>query len=236
MEAFRDNRSLPRSHIIDLLNNQWKKVLVDKWKAEVIFNQRVLFGLAKEFHNLRYYDADLWQLIITTAIQKKKINNTHYFAAIHGSMSQMNEDPDSGFKGKLTAQLEELVKKHYTEDRKWRYSLENSDWRSLQEVIDRREDCKKENTFITKADTDTEIVEQARLAEKKMKRLKMAKYSADLFDEIIEEMMRDKKTLMEMLAELDCDEEEIYASQTRIAKKQQSKNIEKNKKFVPQYK
>lgn len=90
--------------------------------------------------------------------------------------------------------------------------MENKEWRSLQDLIDRREDCKKEDTFITKADTDTEIVEQARLAEKKMKRLKMAKYSADLFDEIIEEMMRDKKTLMEMLAELDCDEEEIYAS------------------------
>jgi hypothetical protein len=34
----------------------------------------------------------------------------------------------------------------------------------------------------------------------------MAKYSADLFDEIIEEMMREKKTIMEMMAELDVDE------------------------------
>jgi hypothetical protein len=34
----------------------------------------------------------------------------------------------------------------------------------------------------------------------------MAKYSTDLFDEIIEEMMRDKKTIMEMMAELDVDE------------------------------
>jgi len=32
-------------------------------------------------------------------------------------------------------------------------------------------------------------------------------------------MMRDKKTIMEMLAELDCDEEQVYASQTRLAKK-----------------
>jgi len=34
----------------------------------------------------------------------------------------------------------------------------------------------------------------------------MAKYSIDLFDEIIEEMMRDKKTIMEMMAELDVDD------------------------------
>ena len=34
----------------------------------------------------------------------------------------------------------------------------------------------------------------------------MAKYSIELFDEIIEEMMREKKTIMEMMAELDVDE------------------------------
>lgn len=51
------------------------------------------------------------------------------------------------------------------------------------------------------------ILQVAKEAEKRLKRLKMAKYSADLFDEIIEEMMREKKTIMEMLAELDCEEE-----------------------------
>jgi len=35
----------------------------------------------------------------------------------------------------------------------------------------------------------------------------MAKYSQDLFDEIIGEMMREKKTILEMMAELDADEE-----------------------------
>lgn len=71
-----------------------------------------------------------------------------------------------------------------------------------------------------KADVDEKLIQQAREAEKKLKRLKMAKYSNDLFDEIIEEMMREKKTIMEMMAELDCDDSAIYASQTRIAKKQ----------------
>jgi hypothetical protein len=33
-----------------------------------------------------------------------------------------------------------------------------------------------------------------------------------LFDEIIEEMMREKKTILEMLAELDADEEQVYAA------------------------
>jgi c-di-AMP phosphodiesterase-like protein len=58
-----------------------------------------------------------------------------------------------------------------------------------------------------RADIDNSILELAKDAERKLKRLKMAKFSIDLFDEIISEMMRDKKTIMEMLAELDCDEE-----------------------------
>ncbi len=78
-----------------------------------------------------------------------------------------------------------------------------------------------------RADIDTSVIEQARQAEKKLKRLKMAKFSQDLFDEIIEEMMREKKTILEMLAELDADEEQVYAAQTRIAKRQQAKNIGK---------
>ena len=54
----------------------------------------------------------------------------------------------------------------------------------------------------------------------------MAKYSHELFDEIIEEMMRDKKTILEMMAELDAQEAEIYAAQTRIARIQQKVVIE----------
>ena len=58
----------------------------------------------------------------------------------------------------------------------------------------------------------------------------MAKYSIELLDEIIAEMMREKKTVMEMMAELDVDDTAVYASQTRIAKKTQRKNIEEQLK------
>jgi hypothetical protein len=74
-------------------------------------------------------------------------------------------------------------------------------------LIDRRDDFKIDEQVMKRAEIDTRVIEQAKLAEKKLKRLKMAKFSKDLFDEIIEEMMRDKKTIMEMLAELDADED-----------------------------
>ena len=86
----------------------------------------------------------------------------------------------------------------------------------------KREDSDLSKFVITRAEVDQKIIEQAKEAERKLKRLKMAKYSHDLFDEIIGEMMREKKTLMEMMAELDVDETAIYSSQTRIAKRKQA--------------
>jgi hypothetical protein len=91
----------------------------------------VLFGLAEEFHFLKYYDEELWTKLIDSAIQKRKINNTHYFKAIHASISDINEDPSSGLQGKFTGKIDELVKKHYSADRKWRYDLEKRDFKSL---------------------------------------------------------------------------------------------------------
>ena len=45
-----------------------------------------------------------------------------------------------------------------------------------------------------------------------MKRLRMAKYSIELFDEIVLEMMKSKRTIMEIMAELDVDVEKITES------------------------
>lgn len=38
----------------------------------------------------------------------------------------------------------------------------------------------------------------------------MAKYSTELFDEIVKEMMNEKKTIMEMMAELDVEDDAIF--------------------------
>lgn len=206
MVAFRDNRQLERKHMTNLIDTQFKKVLLDRWQSEVVYNQRVLFGLCAELHFLGYYDEEIWNKIVDTSIQKIKINNTHYWSTIYETLCQMNDDENCPFHKKLGQKIEELVKKHFTEDRKWRYDLEKRGMRSLQELIDKRDESKITDHIIKRSEVDAKIIEQAREAEKRLKRLKMAKYSTDLFDEIIEEMMRDKKTIMEMMAELDVDE------------------------------
>lgn len=90
--------------------------------------------------------------------------------------------------------------------------------------MERREETQYGNQTQTKPDTDESVLEVAREAERKLKRLKMAKYSTELFDEIVKEMMNEKKTIMEMMAELDVEDEAIFSAQTRLAKFIQAKN------------
>ena len=90
MIHFRDSRQLERQYFRDLLDNHYKKVLVEKGKREVVYNQRVLFGLVEEFHNLEYYDLELWTMLVDSIIAKKKINNTHYWATIYETLRQFD--------------------------------------------------------------------------------------------------------------------------------------------------
>ena len=59
-----------------------------------------------------------------------------------------------------------------------------------------------------------------------MKRVRMAKYSPDLFDELVMEMMREKRTMMEMMAELDVEDEKIVESQQRIANRRLKEGLQ----------
>ena len=99
--------------------------------------------------------------------------------------------------------------------------------RTFDELVARREDARIEDHIVTKSEIDEQTIIAAREAERRLKRFKMAKYSHDLFDEIVEEMIREKKTVLEMMAELDAQEAEVYASQTRIAKRHQTAAIQK---------
>ena len=122
--------------------------------------------------------------------------------------------------------IEKFLEKHYTTNRRWKYCDKRLADRPIHEIVARREEAKIEDYAQNKDQSDERFMLKAREAEKKLKRLKMAKYSVELFDEIIQEMMKDKKTIMEMMAELDVDENTVFAAQTRLATKAQKKAIE----------
>lgn len=82
--------------------------------------------------------------------------------------------------------------------------------RTWDELVARREEAQLGDYLIKKADIDQKVLEQAKAVEKRLKRLRMAKLSKDLFDEILDEMIKEKRSLMEMMAELDVDDQAIY--------------------------
>ena len=90
--------------------------------------------------------------------------------------------------------------------------MDEARWKTLEELIERREESKLDDVIIRMKDVDDSVVQKAKAIETKMKRLRIAKYSQDLFDEIVDEMLKEKRSLMEMMAELDVDENDIYDS------------------------
>lgn len=229
LEAFSENRQLPRSHFKELLDTQLKeKVILKFWEKEVRFNQRTLFDLMKQLDAIQWYDKEVWTLISSTGVGKKKINNIYDFEALHTALHKLNTSSVLAphLNGAFDSDIKYLLEKHYTADRKWKYDAQARRMRPLAEVIARREEAMPDQHVMRKDDFDEATHMRAREAERKLKRLKMAKYSKELFDEIIEEMMKEKKTILEMMAELDAQESEIYKSQQRIAKKRQEKMIE----------
>ena len=74
------------------MDSHYKQVILTKWSAEVVFNQRTLFDLAKELDYIGWYDEEVWNLIVDTAIHKKHVNNTHDFHTILSIMTRMNKN------------------------------------------------------------------------------------------------------------------------------------------------
>ena len=145
-------------------------------------------------------------MIVQSVVTKKQVNNIYDFMEFHETIHQINTGEKNPLRGNYTADIETYLKKHYTEDRVWKYNAETRELRPVQELIDQRERAVITNYRQDKAAVDEQIIIRAREVEKRMKRLKMAKYSEELFDEIIEEMTKEKRVVMEMMAELDVDE------------------------------
>ena len=214
------NRTLPREHFRQKLDEVHKPVLLAKWKDEATYHQRLLYKMCRDMHTLQYYDEEIWNLLVKDIETKLRINNLEFFKTFYETLSEINKDTKNPFFKKLDAPLKKLTEKHYTKDRQWRYSLEDGGhMRTWNELVARREDAKLSDYTIKKSPIDQKVLEQAKQVEKKIKRLRMAKLSKDLFDEIVEEMLKEKRSLMEMMAELDVDDQAIFDAQESIAKR-----------------
>lgn len=129
-------------------------MLMDNWKAELDYNQRVLYDLFTEFEHLEYWDKDLWLKCFDTVLHKKRLNNLTFFAFFHKTMLKMNDEPSSPLFKQLDDHIAKLKKQHYTQNREWRYNFAEAQIRPLQELIDRREESKIDDIKISKGGVD----------------------------------------------------------------------------------
>ena len=170
----------------------------------------------KELEELNWVDEEVYQLCFDTLGNKKRIQNMTFFDFFLNLMRRQNEDPKGPFFKKLDQNIQMMKDKHMNVNREWRYDFALGRMRTYQELIDRREDSKIDDTIISRGGLDQTMIQRAVEAERKMKKLRMAKYSTELFDEIVIDMMKEKRTMMEMMAELDVDDEKITEAQQRI--------------------
>jgi hypothetical protein len=148
-DAFSLNRTLPRDYFKQKLTEVHKPILKKQWKEEATYHQRMLYTFCKRFHELGYYDEELWALIAKDVEHKLRINNTYFFVEFYETFTEINKDPKNPFYQKLDSVLKKLTDKHYTRDRQWRYSLEDGGrWREWKELVARRDDCKFTDSYI----------------------------------------------------------------------------------------
>ena len=73
--------------------------------------------MVKEFHDLEYYDEEIWNLLATDVSQKKEINNIYFYDYFYRIFNELNKDPSKPFFKKFDKVIEKLSTKHYTVDR-----------------------------------------------------------------------------------------------------------------------
>ncbi|CDW79677.1 UNKNOWN [Stylonychia lemnae] len=223
LDGFNMGLSTEPEYMIEKMNSQYKAQILKLWDSEAVYHQRVIFELLDQLETLGYFDEEIWVKAADTLCHKKRINNIYFFDMFYTRFTKYNNDPKNPLFKKLDKQIQTIVDRHYTLDRKWRYTLEDGGrLRTLQELIDVREEPQLEDFRMQRSGVDQGKLEHAKAIERKLKRLRMAKLDKNVFDEILDEMMNQKKTLLEMQAELDVDEQAIQDAQDRIAKKKQT--------------
>lgn len=219
--AMNVNHQLHRDHFREKLTNVWKPIILKLWKKQAEFHDRRVLTLAKEFNELQWYDEDVWNKIFKTVLSKKYMQNLHFFQEHIDIWKEVNETaisyPTNPFTGQLDDKINQMkIYWDNSPDYQWRYNWEEKRFRTYEELKAMRNRAKREDFTIreTKVDKAAELrkLEEA----KKQKRLQLAKYNEDLFLEVVDEYIKSGKTMLEMMIELDCEEQELVEAKEKL--------------------
>lgn len=214
--------------MIEWMEKHYKPRLLQVWDTQVLYNQRVMKHLIREFEILNYYDEEIYQKLVTSIISKNKIQNLYFFHDFYNFMHNVNDNPKFSLYKKLDGQIKEFEKKHYCKDFQWKYNLEEKRIRKHKELVARREEAKPEDFIVIQLKDERSEREKKRI--EAAQQLKNAVYNEELFISVVRRMMGEGKTLIEMMVYLDVTEQQLQDAFTKISQQDQLEKLEELRK------
>jgi hypothetical protein len=228
LQAFNKNKPFEASYMIEKFDKIYKPRLLQIWDEQVLFNQRTMISLIKELTEINYYDEEIYSKILDSIIQKNKVQNLYFFDIFYNFFHNVNENPKFTLYQKLGDKITAYEDKHYTEDMRLRYDIEERRLRTHLEMVANRDTKKWEDLTIIRFVDARSDREKLRIEEEQ--RRKNAVYNEDLFIEYIQKLMAEGKSNIEMMVYLDVDEAALQNAFTIISQREQHKKLEELRK------
>lgn len=227
MQAFNKQSLYEPSHMLQWIDNHFKKRILELWEDQVHFNQRIMLHLIREFETLNYYDEEIFMKLVTSINSKNKIQNLYFFDDFYNFMHKVNENPKYTLYGKLDNEIKAFEEKHYTKDFQWRYNCEERRMRTHKELVARREEPQPEDFIVVQLKDERSEREKKRI--EAAQQLKNAVYNEELFIKVVQKMMDEGKTLIEMMVYLDVTEQQLQDAFSKISQQKQVMELERLK-------
>lgn len=104
--AFNENATLEKSHMLEILEKYMCKQMINVFEEQYKFHDRLIVHLFNELPKIGFYNAELYDLLISTVTNKKRMQNIYFFKDIHNALHNLNENP----KVPLYKKLDEKIK------------------------------------------------------------------------------------------------------------------------------
>jgi hypothetical protein len=223
---------MDRDRLDLMIMNFFKPNFLLNWDTEVKYKQRLLAELFTIFTKVNYLDEEVWNKVIDTAVNMKRVNNMDNYHIMLQGLNWYNENPKSPKFQKMKKEIDAFKNKIFkNENRLWKYDPDKAQWRTYEDLMKTREEI--DETFVyafiaedvTKGDKKV-VVEKKEITLDEVKKMVADKIKQNVNILKIKSDLREMNVLPEMIED----------SLIQVAKENQAKNVEALRKkgvFVP---
>lgn len=216
-----------------MVMNFFKPNFLTNWDKEVKYKQRLLAELFTIFIKVNYLDEDVWNRMIETAVNMKRINNMDNYDIILNGLIWYDSNPKSPKFQKIKKEIDLFKDKIFkNENRLWKYDPDKAAWRTYDDLLKTREEI--DETFVYGF-----VAEDITKGDKKVV-IEKKEVTLDEVKKMVADKIKQNVNVLKIkadLRELNIHSQMIEDSLIAVAKENQSKNVEALRKkgvFVPE--